>query len=62
MRPVLIRWSSACVFDIESKESFKHPVSAKRVVISDNTGTSEVLSEASSREFMLRRLTAFAER
>ena len=36
------------VFDIESKESFKHPVSAKRVVISDNTGTSEVLTEASA--------------
>ena len=35
-------------FDIESKESFRHPVSAKRVVISDNTGTSEVLTEASA--------------
>jgi Domain of unknown function (DUF4249) len=35
-------------FDIESKESFKNPISAKRVVISDNTGTSEVLTEASA--------------
>ncbi|HEX6890919.1 MAG TPA: DUF4249 family protein [Chryseolinea sp.] len=34
-------------FDIESKESFKYPVSAKRVVLSDNTGISEVLTEAS---------------
>jgi hypothetical protein len=38
----------SAVFDIESKETLKHPVSAKRVVISDNTGTSEVLSEAAA--------------
>jgi hypothetical protein len=41
-------------FDIESKESFKHPVSAKRVVISDNTGTSEVLTEASAGIYVTR--------
>ena len=35
-------------FDIESKESLRHPVSAERVVISDNTGASEVLTEASA--------------
>jgi hypothetical protein len=38
----------SAVFDIESKESLRHPVSAKRVVISDDTGTSEVLSEAAA--------------
>ena len=34
-------------FDIESKESLRNPVTAKRVVISDNAGTSEELTEAS---------------
>ena len=34
-------------FDIESKESLRNPVTAKRVVISDDTGTSEELTETS---------------
>ncbi len=32
-------------FDIESKETFQHPVSAKHVVMTDDTGTSEELEE-----------------
>jgi hypothetical protein len=35
-------------FDIESKESFKNPVSAKHVFISDNAGNSEELVEATA--------------
>ncbi len=34
-------------FDIESKESLRNPVTAKRVVISDDAGTSEELTETS---------------
>jgi len=34
-------------FDIESKESLRNPVTAKRVIISDNTGISEELTETS---------------
>jgi hypothetical protein len=34
-------------FDIESKESLRNPVTAKRVIISDNTGASEELTETS---------------
>ena len=34
-------------FDIESKESFRNPVSARSVVISDDNGTSEKLKETS---------------
>ena len=38
-------------FDIESKQSTKTPISVKRIVMSDNIGTSEVLSEVSSGEY-----------
>ena len=41
-------------FDIESKESLRNPITAKRVLISDNEGTSEELTEASEGIYVTR--------